>query len=129
MENENLPKIIEEVGFDFWWDIQKVWNLDYPTEEMCISQLEWQFEIPFWTTGERWYDLKPIDVINNRSRYTKEYERTLNSDLEYPIDIMMNKSRWTILDGMHRLLKAKILGLEKVTVRKIPISEIPNIVR
>lgn len=40
---------------------------------------------------------------------------------------MMNKGRWTILDGLHRLLKAKILGLEKVNVRKIPVSEISNI--
>ena len=40
MEDENLPKIIQEAGFDFWWDIKKVWALDYPIEEMNVLELE-----------------------------------------------------------------------------------------
>ncbi len=27
-----LPKIIQEVGFDFHWSERKVWKLNYPTE-------------------------------------------------------------------------------------------------
>jgi len=42
---------------------------------------------------------------------------------------MWNKGRWLILDGLHRLMKAKILSLRKVNVRKIPRSEVPNILK
>lgn len=53
----------------------------------------------------------------------------MNSDISYPIDIMENKGRLVILDGLHRLVKCKILGMYKVKVRIIPISEIPNIAK
>lgn len=57
----------------------------------------------------------------------EEYDRTMNADLTYPIDIMENKGKYLILDGLHRLLKYKILGYDKVKVRIIPRDEIPNI--
>lgn len=126
MEN-NLPKIIREVGFDFNWDEAKVWKLDYPVEEIDIEELIWHFDIPFHWNGGGIYNLKSKEIIDNPHKYKEEYERAMNCDLKYPIDIMMNKGRWLILDGLHRLMKAKIMGMKKVKVRKIPRSEIPKI--
>ena len=122
-----MPQIIKDVGFDFNWDNKKVWNIKAPAEEISISELEWHFQIPFWNTKNGYYDLKPIDVINFPEKYKEEYKRTLNSDLSHPIDIMENKGRWLILDGLHRLVKAKILGYKIVQVRKIPRSRIKEI--
>jgi len=51
----------------------------------------------------------------------------MNSNLSHPIDVMENKGRLLILDGLHRLVKLKILGKNKIKIRKIPRSEIPNI--
>ncbi len=127
MKERELPAIIKEVGFDFHWSEEKVWKLNYPSEEMDIKELEWHFEIPFHWHGDEIYNLKSIDIINNPEKYKEEYERTMKADLSHPIDIMENKGRWLILDGLHRLMKAKILGMQKVKVRKIPRSEIPNI--
>jgi len=50
------------------------------------------------------------------------------SDLKYPIDIMRNKGKWLLLDGLHRLVKAKILGYSSIYVRKIPRSKIADII-
>ena len=127
MSDLPIPKIIKDVGFDFWWQNKKVWNLDYPAEDMDISELEWHFEIPFWNTKSGRYDLKPIDVIVHPSEYAEEYTRTIKTDMTYPIDIMWNKGRWLILDGLHRLVKAEIQNMKKVRVRKIPTEDIPNI--
>ncbi len=124
-----LPKIIEEVGFDFSWSEKKVWDLDVPVEKIDIKELEWHFEIPFWSTKKGYYDLKPNDVINFSENHQEEYNRTMKADLSYPIDIMKNKGRWLILDGLHRLVKAKILGKTKVEVRKVPRDKIPKIVK
>ena len=127
MDREKLPDIIKEVGFDFDWGAERVWALKYPAEEMDIKELEWHFDIPFhWHAGEI-YNLTSREIIENPEKYKEEYERTMKSDLAYPIDIMMNKGRWLILDGLHRLMKAKILGMKSVRVRKIPRSEISNI--
>lgn len=127
IEKADWPEIIRKVGFDFSWAVEKVWKLKYPVEDMGIKELEWHFEIPFHWHGEKVYNLKSIDIINDLKRYKKEHERTMKADLTYPIDIMENKGRWLILDGLHRLMKAKILGMKTVKVRKIPRSEIPNI--
>ncbi|MBS3156328.1 ParB-like nuclease domain-containing protein [Candidatus Woesearchaeota archaeon] len=122
-----VPKIIKEVGFDFHWNVEKVWALNYPAEEIDIRELEWHFEIPFWSKKGGFYDLSPNDVISKPELFKEEYERTMNANLAHPIDIMKNKGKWLILDGLHRLVKAKIIGAKKVKVRKIPRSEIPNI--
>ncbi|MCX6784215.1 MAG: hypothetical protein NT141_04115 [candidate division WWE3 bacterium] len=121
------PEIIKQVGFDFHWEESKVWALDLPIEEIPISELEWHFDVPFWFMPGGYYDLKPRDVINNKILYEKEYERTMNSDLKYPLDIMLWKGRWLLLDGLHRLVKAYILGRKTIKVRKVPTSAIPLI--
>ncbi len=121
------PSIIEKVGFEFDWSNRKVWALDVPIEEMSISKLSWHFGISFWNTRGGCYDLTPNQVILSPKKWTKEYQRILKADLRHPIDIMFNKRRWLILDGLHRLVKAKIKGKKKVRVRKIPLFMIPLI--
>lgn len=123
--NKQISKIIDEIGFDFHWSEEKVWVLDLPVEEMPITDLEWHFEIPFWGN----YSLKPIDVLNDQDKYQEEFNRTMRADLSYPLDIMFWKNRWLLLDGLHRLLKAKILGQTSVKVRKVPTSMIPKITK
>ncbi|HIH15270.1 MAG: hypothetical protein QT08_C0010G0046 [archaeon GW2011_AR17] len=127
MISQKIPKIIEDVGFDFDWIEEKVWKLQYLIEEINLEELAWHFDIPFWNKPRSFYDLKPREVIENHSKYKEEYERTMQADLSHPIDIMKNKGRWLILDGLHRLVKLKIQGKEKIRVRKIPRKEIKNI--
>ncbi len=123
---DETPKIIKDVGFDFHWDEKKVWALDVPEESMDIKELTWHFAIPFlWENGV--YNLKPREVLDNPEAHRKEYDRAMNADFSYPIDIMKNKGRWLILDGLHRLMQAWLLETPTVRVRKIPRSRIPEI--
>jgi alpha-ketoglutarate-dependent taurine dioxygenase len=123
-----LPKIIEEIGFDFHWDEEKVWDLEVSVESMPLTELNWHFDVPFlWTKPDGFYDLKPSEVIDYPQKYVSEYERTMNADTKYPIDIMHWRGRWVILDGLHRLMKLYIEGIQEVDVRKIPQSAIPRI--
>ena len=122
-----IPESVLEYGFDFDWDEKDVWKLKYPVQEIASEILEWHFDVPFWNWNNEWYVLKPRDVINNPEKYKLEYERIMNSDISYPIDVMANKERLVILDGLHRLVKCNLLGMNKVKVRIIPRSEIPNI--
>lgn len=124
--NENIPQIIKDVDFDFSWSEEKVWKLKVPVEEMSIKELEWHFDIPFlWENGV--YNLTSREVIEHPDEHKEEYERTMKADLSYPIDIMENKGRWLILDGLHRLMKASVLGMETVKVRKISCDYIGDI--
>lgn len=126
MENK-VPSIIKEVGFDFHWSEEKVWKMEEPVKEISLSELTWHFEIPFlWENGGV-YNLTPREVIDNPEEHKEEHGRTMRSDLSHPIDIMENKGRWLILDGLHRLMKASLQGMATVQVRKIPRSRIPEI--
>lgn len=129
IRESKLPQIIKDVGFDFSWDEKKVWRLDVPIEEISIEELTWHFDIPFHWHGGKVYNLSSREVIKNPEKYDDEYKRTMNSDLKYPIDIMENKGRWLILDGLHRLMKAYIQGQKTVSVRKIPRDKIPEILK
>lgn len=127
LNNEDIPQSVLEYGFDFDWDEKDVWKLNYPVEQIEIEALEWHLNIPFWNWNDRCYNLIPNQVISDKDKYKEHYDRIMNSDIKYPIDIMENKGRYVILDGLHRLVKYKILGYKKVNVRIIPRTEIKNI--
>jgi len=126
--SKELPDIIKQVGFDFRWDVKKVWALNVTPEELPIGELTWHFDIPFiWSKPDGFYDVCPREIIKYPERFPEEYERTVRADTSYPIDILFWKNRWVILDGLHRLMKESLGGKEYVKVRKIPRSAIPLI--
>ncbi len=128
-KRNDIPNIIKEVGFDFSWDESKVWALNAPVEQIPIGELEWHFDIPFlWHRGGV-YNLTPREVLNQPHLFLEEHERTMRADLSYPIDIMTNKGRWLILDGLHRLMKSYSEGHKEVKVRKISRDLIPSILK
>src|SRR3989338_4250787 len=123
-----IPKIIQDVGFDFDWDSKKVWALELPTEEMPIEELLWHFDIPFWDSeGTDAYNLRPWDLIANPVEEPTHFLAIEKADLDYPIDIMWNKGRWVILDGLHRLVKYYLQGVTLLKIRKVPEKMIPLI--
>jgi hypothetical protein len=128
--SRKLPDIIQQVGFDFSWDERKVWELDAPVEKMSITELTWHFDVPFiWSKPNGFYDICPHEVIKYPDRHPEEYERTMQANTSYPIDVMFWKNRWLILDGLHRLMKQSIEGKKIVQVRKISQSAIPLIIK
>ncbi len=119
----------DNIGLDFGnWEEKKIWALELPVIEMNITDLIWHFDAPFWPNddGERW-TVTPWDVIHQKKGTTKEQKNVEKSDLNYPIDIIKNKERWLILDGIHRLVKAHKQGHKKIKVRIIPRKRLPEI--
>lgn len=118
------------VGLDFGnWEEEKIWALKLSTVEMDIKELLWHFDAPWWPNdnGERW-TIKPWDVIRQNEGSKNEQIKMEKADLLYPIDILENKGKWLILDGLHRLAKAYKHGQEKVGVRIIPRERLSEII-
>jgi len=124
---EEWPQVIQDVGFDFSWDEKKVWGLQEPVTRMPTKDLLWHMDIPFLWEARGTYNLTPREVLEHPELHKKEFERTLRCNLSYPIDIMQQNGRWVILDGLHRLMKARMQGLPTVNVRKIPRTRISEI--
>lgn len=122
-----LPAHIRIYAFDFLWDNELVWNLKVPTETMDINELIWHFDVPWLHKEGGRFDLLPTEIMEHPELYPRQYQRTMDSDLSFPIDIMWNNDRWLILDGLHRLMKSVDAGEKRVMIRKIDRSMIPLI--
>lgn len=126
----NKPQIIQDVGFDFSWDIEKVWKLDEPVITLPIETLLWHFDIPFWET--EWtddYNLTVWETLSNPDREISHWRKIIDADLSYPIDVIPNKGRLLLLDWLHRLAKSYFQWEMEVKVRIIPSSRIPEILK
>ena len=129
MEDEKIPRIVLEVGFDFRYDKSKLWQLDVPATRMGIEELVWHLDVPFLRDSRGFKSIRPIDVMNDPLAYEAQYRRVEAASLCYPIDIMRNKGRWLIMDGLHRLMKSSMIGEYEVDVRRIPCDMIPYILK
>jgi hypothetical protein len=68
-----------------------------------------------------------VDVLDRRDSYPEHVLRTMAADLASPIDVTLRNERWFILDGVYRLLKARMLGAPTVRVRKVPAAELERL--
>lgn len=125
--HDSLPDSVIEYGFDFYWDNTKVWKLKAPITRLPISDLEWHFDVPFLWEGEGKYNLCAREVLKHPDSHRAEYDRMLRADMTHPIDVMENKGRLVILDGLHRLMKAYSNKKTHVHIRVIPRQFIQDI--
>jgi hypothetical protein len=125
---EVTPSILQGVLLDFWWDQERLWRLDLPVTEVPTRELRWHLELPMWALDDSPFTLTPAQVAACPRRYAGQYTRTLAADLRFPIHVLDRPERLTVLDGMHRLLKAHILGQDTVLAKKVPTSRLDDIV-
>ena len=93
-----------ESGKRYVWDVRRLWALsrDFPVFDFEISEFS-GFDIDMWFCG--------VNVPTVRSVY-QHCLRINHADLSYPIILDANG---IVLDGVHRLLKAKTLGSATVS--------------
>jgi len=75
------------------------------------------------------FQLTPNQVLLSPDRYPDQNERTLTADLRFPLLVMRWRRRWTILDGVHRLLKSQLFGVDPVPVRILDRTELQEVRR
>lgn len=114
----------EDYFFPFEWNEKAIWKIDAPTTEIELSQIDWLLDVDWFGTDE--HPLTPNEVMNNPELDSEHYERIKNADMSYPIDLAVNPrvNRLVPFDGLHRMCKAKILGMEKIKCRIIPIEKV-----
>jgi hypothetical protein len=86
-------------------------------------------DLPIWASAppEKLYDLSPRTVLEGLDAYPKHRQRIEAADLSFPIHVMHWRGRYVIMDGFHRLLKAKLQKLTEVAVFEVPQALIPEI--
>ncbi len=116
-----LHEIIAGYWYSIDWDVEEIWRLDLPVETLPLEDLAWHLDIPVWPDRNgRGYSMTPRQVMDDPRRSPAERDRIENASLEFPLDVYLNRDRLMILDGVHRLAKAAMLGLSEVRIRRVP---------
>jgi hypothetical protein len=126
---ELVPDELHGVLCEFVWDSDKLQRLPLAVETATVESLRWHLDLPYWRYDGQPFQVTPAQVKADPARYEEQYQRAMAADLGYPLDLLFRNDRWVILDGVHRLLKADVLGLSNVRVRRLPTAMLPLILQ
>jgi ParB-like nuclease domain len=122
-----IPPELTAYILDFHWDLELLHALDLPVVELTVASLADHLELPFWAYDGP-FQVTPRQVAADPVTYRAQYERTLAADLRHPIDVVHRPDdRITILDGVHRLLRAELEGHRTIAARVLAWSELERI--
>lgn len=107
------PASLEGVILAFHWDLERLHALSLPEREVPTSTLDWHLSLPFWAAGA------PVLGVPRRCGIRAECTSgAVGADLRYPLDAYVGaEGRLILLDGVHRLLKARVEGRSTLRVR------------
>jgi len=112
-----LPKILD-IGFKI--DEPKLWNVDLPVEEILISEIEHNMDIPYLEQeGTNDWNLTPRMLVQNFDKEFHHAKQTDAADLQYPIELYFHLGKRIILDGVHRYVKALRQWEKTIKVRRV----------
>lgn len=128
---DELPDALRGVILDFHWNLEHLHALDLPDRTMrtmATYDLAWHLELPFWADRGQPFQVSPAEVRAYPDRYAEQWSRTMTCDLAYPLDCYLDPhGRVTVLDGVHRLLKADVLGWRTVSIHILRESDLDAI--
>jgi hypothetical protein len=113
------PEEIRRHMFDITWERADLFALPLPTETVSVARFLWQLELPYWRDGEHHFAVAPAHVRRDPRSHAQQWKRTMDADLTFPIYVVDGPLQETILDGVHRLLKASVLGVERLPCRRL----------
>jgi hypothetical protein len=121
----NITKLKQEdYFFPFDWSEKEIWEIDSPITEIELSKLSWLLDVDWFGTDET--PLTPNEVLDNPKLDAEHYKRIKKADLSYPVDLGLNPrvNKLVPFDGLHRIAKAKMLGLSTIKCRIVPVEKV-----
>lgn len=103
------------------WDLKQIWKLSDSllTEEILVDLL-WDQRY-----GKAWCWQHEDETLDN-DFFLHHMQRVMDANLDYPIIL---SEEGYIFDGVHRLMKCKYLGIEKIKCVKFIKDPEPNYVK
>ena len=95
---------VQEDGTLLAWEVERLWKItkNYPVKRVLLSAIS-DFDLVCWFDGEHY---KPT------CRAVAEHARKIReADFTYPVIL---SAKGHVMDGMHRVAKAYLLGQEHV---------------
>jgi hypothetical protein len=120
--NGDVPRALRGVLLDFPWELDRLLALNLPVERIAVTEFTWLLDLPFWREEDEWFVVTPNEVRGRPEDHVEQWARTLRADLDAPVHFTQSHGRRVLIDGVHRLLKAHILGVRTLPSRRVPES-------
>ncbi|MCY4542575.1 MAG: hypothetical protein OXB95_09340 [Rhodobacteraceae bacterium] len=115
------PAVIERYWYSIDWEVGALWRLELPVREVEVQRLAWHLDVPVWTDSDgKPYSAAPRQVMSHPQRHEVHYRRILSASLAFPLEVFRNGGKLMILDGIHRLAKARLICRSTLPVRQVP---------
>jgi hypothetical protein len=108
-----VPRSLAAILPKVTWSRERLHRLGLPVVAVPLEQLRWQLDLPWWRHDAHYFAVSPNGVRAEPRTYATQWRRTVAADLAFPIHLL-DGERQIVLDGLHRLLKADVLGMEHV---------------
>ena len=126
--NNQIPQELRPYILDFWWDLEKLHGLELPEKTYSVADFTAYLDLPFWEYNGKPFSIAPRDVLREPDKYHKQYARTLAVDLSHPIIVYERANQpAVIMDGLHRLLRAHMLGQAEIRGKLFGDEQTPDI--
>jgi len=122
MRNSQKPlKVLTDAGLNMFVDTVKLREMPLPIVDIDMEKLIWHFDMPVWEKdGTDDWNLTPWEVIRKEKGSMGHQKRIVAVDTSHPIVVTDYKSKYVILDGVHRLVKMYMNGEKKIKAKIIP---------
>ncbi|MGC4105280.1 MAG: hypothetical protein QM753_02845 [Thermomicrobiales bacterium] len=113
----------------FWWNLDRLLALDLPIAQQQMSELRQFLAVRYWRAGQRsgLFHVNAWDVLAHPEIHADHWQRTMDTNLCYPLTGYRMHDRLILLDGYHRLLKAEATGVESLPIVTVPESKIDGV--
>jgi hypothetical protein len=125
----DVPEALRGVIMERPWTLDRLLALDLPVDEVGVASLGWQLDLPWWRVDGRWFAVSPNEVRRSPEVFAEQWERTMHADLAAPIHTRDTARGTVLLDGVHRLLKADVTGVERLPRRHVPTDQLARILK
>ena len=124
---DQIPPALRPWLLPIDWDRERLWELELPRQRIALKLLRWHLALPWWRRDDAWFQISPYEVMARPSCYPEHAERVASADLTYPLHVVRRRQRWLILDGVHRLTRAELLGDADIYVFALTAEDIAAI--
>lgn len=123
-----IPPELTAYILDLEWDLDQLHRLELLTISVRVVDLAHHLDRPFWSYDGRAFQLTPHQVAADPAKYHEQWARVVASDASVPLHVVRRvDGRLTILDGIHRLLRAELEGRPTLVVRVLSWQDLDEI--
>lgn len=125
-----IPPELANHILPFNWDVRLVWQQEAEVSQRLLLEFEYLLDLPLWSSRPKMgmlFDIAPRTVMAFPEKAPHQTQRIHEARIDFPIDLLRYQGREWVLDGVHRIARLSLMGVDTIRVRIHDEAAIPRI--